>query len=1062
MSNNQDRRTGFTLVEMMIALFVGALLIMISYNVLTSQKRAADAQNKYVNTQQNARVAIETIQGELRKAGLNIDDFNGQPVFVDAAPYQVIFNADISSGVSGVMGMTTDQTVPLHDGTLYSPGTFTGIGEKIGSLGRYNNNAETIRFTLDQNDNGIVDDADKYTQTQNPNDFALYREENGTRTDVVAYGIRGGDNYPDGRFPQPLFKYYGDFDGDGTVDLWGDTNGNGVMDQSEIATLSAVPVANLNNILEVEITVEAESPMLEAGYSGPHSTPGYPRRYRSVVTTSKIRPRNVATGSADLHACGDPPASPGGLSAVDTPNDAGESITLNFSASSDENSGEEDITRYAVYRRLEDESSWQCIGSIPIQGTSSYTYYDDNHTADPMGGPRLGNRYYYTVTAWDCRPQESSPSNAAGPVEPLANGPNPPHVINAYDTPCDSEDEITVVINRSPDDQASGGLVGYYEVYRGQEQDGGILSKVRVGRITADGSEYYNFLDNQTFNIAGMPPEPDNYYYYIARAVGSSADSIPSVPSNEYGAVYYSGLISACQILAVDDYPDDDGEALVVRWRKSPSEDCVPSEVTHYIVKRKAIFEPEWQAVATVAAVHLPEYSHIDEDLTRGAEYTYCVWTSDGSDPVPSNEMSAIPLMNTELEPPRNLVAEDILCDATGAINVTWDHSPQDIPAAGVVTRYNIYRSVVSGGPKLIAEVPAAGSESYLFVDGPESNPSDPPVIGQYYTYFATAYDEDEARESTGSNQDQTMSDGEPGAPWITSAYDTPADEGSSITVEFDRSADDGHCTDNVIVYNVYREETETGDFTHLVGEVTAVGATHYTFYDEDIYSYDPPVDGIGYYYSIRAEEQDGGMSVNSNIVGPVYSISQDPSTYIVFEDDFETDKGWTHGYNRTQDDWQRGAPRGNGGADYGYPDPGSAYSGTNVYGNDLGASGWNGDYKNNVDNYLITPEGAVDCGGHTNVVVQFQRWLNVEQPAYDQASIYISTSGHSGPWTEVWRNETEITDKEWVFMEIDISQWADGEQDVAIAFTLVTDGGAVYSGWNIDDFIVKENPNYP
>ncbi len=1057
MKANRGRRAGFSLIEMMIALLVGAMLIAITYNVLVSQKKASRAQNESINAQQNARIALETLERELRLAGLNIDDFNGQPVIIDAAPYQIIFNGDVSTGVTGVPGMNINQSVPLSDGvTSYVPGTYPG--ENLGALEQYNNNAETIRFTLDRSDNGTVGMEDRYVETDNPMDYALYREENGSKKDIIAYGIRGRENYPDGQLPAPLFKYYGDFNGTGNVVLWGDGNGDGGLSQAEMAALSRVPQNQLDKIIEVEVTIEAESALMEAGYAGPHSIPNNPRNYRSMIMTSKVRPRNIGTGSANLHACGDPPASPTSLSAVDTPDDSGESITLTFNASNDEQYGEEDVTSYTIYRRPDGSSEWECIGSLPPKGTSSYTHNDDIHSL--IGGPELGVPYYYVVSAWDCRPQESNPSNMAGPVQALPNGPAPPHIVKAYDTPCDSQAEICVLISASPDDQSVNGQVSGYQIYRGPNAGGGILSKMIVGYLQASGSTSYTFYDNSTDNIAGSPPETGGYYYYIARALGSSADTIPSVNSNEYGAVYYSGTISACQLVSVADFPDDEGDALVVTWEMSPSENCVPSEVVQYEVRRKGIEDSDYESVVFITATAQPNYSHIDGDLTRGNEYSYCVYTHSGTDEVPSNYKSGIPIRNTELDPPQNLVAEDILCDDTGAINVTWEHSPQDIPAAGSVTHYLIYRKQDFSSMQLVGETEASGSETYLWVDGPAENPSSPPVIGEFYDYCATAYDDVNTRESSPSNESNTMSDGEPGAPRITSAYDTPADAGGSITVTFDRSADDGHCTSNVIIYKIYRETSDTEGFDDLVGEVTAVGSPAYTYYDEDIFSLDPPVDGMGYYYVIRA--YDGVKeSVNSNIVGPVYSICQEPSSYIVFEDDFESDKGWYHSYDRTQDDWQLGTPLGKA-SYYGGPDPTSAHSGSSCYGNDIGLSGWNGIYQNNVDNYLITPEGQLDCYGYSNLALQFYRWLNVEAPAYDQASILISTSGHSGPWTKIWENASEITDSEWVFVEIDISDWADGESDVAIMFRLKSDGSHAYTGWNIDDVVVRENAALP
>jgi hypothetical protein len=95
-------------------------------------------------------------------------------------------------------------------------------------------------------------------------------------------------------------------------------------------------------------------------------------------------------------------------------------------------------------------------------------------------------------------------------------------------------------------------------------------------------------------------------------------------------------------------------------------------------------------------------------------------------------------------------------------------------------------------------------------------------------------------------------------------------------------------------------------------------------------------------------------------------------------------------------------------------------------------------------------------------VVVQFYRWLNVEGPAYDQAYVEISTNGAAGPWSQVWRNPSEITDNSWVFVELDISSWADGESNVAIRFRLKTDGQSTYAGWNIDDFVVREKVILP
>jgi C1A family cysteine protease len=162
-----------------------------------------------------------------------------------------------------------------------------------------------------------------------------------------------------------------------------------------------------------------------------------------------------------------------------------------------------------------------------------------------------------------------------------------------------------------------------------------------------------------------------------------------------------------------------------------------------------------------------------------------------------------------------------------------------------------------------------------------------------------------------------------------------------------------------------------------------------------------------------------------------------------IFYTGFEAlnDEGWTHAQVLKEDDWQRGTPQGAGGYD-----PGSAYAGSNAWGNDLGAAGWDGNYKNSVSNYLESP--AIDCTGRTNVHLQFMRWLTVEKAQYDQATIYVNG-------TQVWRNSqsTDLVDTSWKPVNLNISSIADNNPSVRVRFELVSDGGVVFGGWNLDEF---------
>lgn len=172
----------------------------------------------------------------------------------------------------------------------------------------------------------------------------------------------------------------------------------------------------------------------------------------------------------------------------------------------------------------------------------------------------------------------------------------------------------------------------------------------------------------------------------------------------------------------------------------------------------------------------------------------------------------------------------------------------------------------------------------------------------------------------------------------------------------------------------------------------------------------------------------------------------------VIWSDDFETDKDWTLG-----GEFERGTPQGWGGA-YGNPDPSSAYQGSYVLGTDLtGIGTYDGDYEVNLADrqyYAISP--VINCSSYSGVILQFQRWLNVESSTYDHAYIDISTNVGS-TWNNVWANTaTTITDNAWSSVAIDISAYADNSSTVQIRFAIgITDDSWQYSGWNIDDLRV-------
>jgi choice-of-anchor B domain-containing protein len=167
------------------------------------------------------------------------------------------------------------------------------------------------------------------------------------------------------------------------------------------------------------------------------------------------------------------------------------------------------------------------------------------------------------------------------------------------------------------------------------------------------------------------------------------------------------------------------------------------------------------------------------------------------------------------------------------------------------------------------------------------------------------------------------------------------------------------------------------------------------------------------------------------------------------FFDDFESGaNGWTHGFVLRQDDWQLGAPAGRGGTVNGvaFADPSSAYSGSNCWGNDLGGAGFNGIYQPSVSNWLQSP--AIPTNGTQGLRLRFRRWLTIESGQFDQAQVLVNNQ-------VVWSNpaSANLIDTAWTLVDLDIAPIANAASSLSVRFTLVTDGGANFGGWTLDDF---------
>ncbi|MCE5186539.1 MAG: S8 family serine peptidase [Planctomycetaceae bacterium] len=179
----------------------------------------------------------------------------------------------------------------------------------------------------------------------------------------------------------------------------------------------------------------------------------------------------------------------------------------------------------------------------------------------------------------------------------------------------------------------------------------------------------------------------------------------------------------------------------------------------------------------------------------------------------------------------------------------------------------------------------------------------------------------------------------------------------------------------------------------------------------------------------------EGGLS-NAATVTIGIAVAQ-----VIYSADMNSDPNWT-----MQGQWQWGIPAGQGGI-RGNPDPTGGFDGGAVIGYNL-----LGDYNSNIGRETAMMP-ALDCSAMKGVTLSFYRWLNVE--ATDGASIEASTDLLN--WTVIWSHSNTITDSSWNAQTLDLSALADHQPTVYIRWvTGPTDRNKVYSGWNLDEVVVR------
>src|SRR6266545_4228512 len=188
---------GFTLVELLVTLVVLAIVVISIMAVMYGANRSKTATINQLESAQAAHTALNMMARDLRSAGFDADmDYAALPqpgiAYIDSL--QVLINANMKP----YPDTTAVRAPPLAYNPVGNPRPFPLTGTSYQPPIRYRTGAETIRWTLDANNDGAVNATDigsangaDARRTPNPNDYVLIRQVYGDSTGNVS-GANGG------------------------------------------------------------------------------------------------------------------------------------------------------------------------------------------------------------------------------------------------------------------------------------------------------------------------------------------------------------------------------------------------------------------------------------------------------------------------------------------------------------------------------------------------------------------------------------------------------------------------------------------------------------------------------------------------------------------------------------------------------------------------------------------------------------------------------------------------------------------------------------------------------
>jgi type II secretory pathway pseudopilin PulG len=381
-----------TIVEILVAMTVTGVLIAATVPFFVAQARAVGSTAARTDAHHNARYAVNTIDRDLRVAGVGVVD--AQPMVVWAGSNVITVNGDLvslSRDASAVysdpdaplsavssLGKANQVSLPLSSPTILYPDTTYWMSGTLTSA------AETVSYWLSAD-----------SSASSSGTYILWRRVNDTAPRIVAKNLVLQAN-------QPAFRYFKS-----------DSLGRMVeIAQNILPFYHSAPIhSRVTGTTRPDTGKSAQTDSIRAISVRLVGRYFDKRRNREILDTAEAFVRMPNAGLTRVATCGEPPLFGMAVAWESKPFPTGEpGIQLTWAPATDEIAGEVDVERYAVYRRRTADSLFTEPMAILPAGTTTYSYLDSDLAQ--------GDEFVYGVAAQDCTPKSSGMSTTTTVVVP--------------------------------------------------------------------------------------------------------------------------------------------------------------------------------------------------------------------------------------------------------------------------------------------------------------------------------------------------------------------------------------------------------------------------------------------------------------------------------------------------------------------------------------------------------------------------------------------------------------------------------------------------------------------